>query len=919
MAGVPVLVPALFAANATSPASGAKIYAYLKSTVTPQAIYTSDDMGTEASNPVVANSLGAKVFYLDPALNYDLVAKTSDDATTLFSVTYNVDANNITLGTGWDTVLALPAAGILDNLAGVRFVSTKAALKALATATGLSSGALYDVLGGAAAGDGFQGEFRYTSSDMSATVVKATKTVSAVDTTRDLLYSASHGFLTNDGVIASAADAGLSLNTVYYVRTCEETAALAQGTTPASVATGAFLYSIGSTIYSKTAVAAGTAPGNDVVPLGKWGCVAFEIGADGTIDAIEAPDNATGYAEKYLARNALPAVQASHIRIGDVCVTKSDGGFTFGTTSLSASNVNAIYTQATPRTFMPDWFSLHTSFENASSDAGSSKVNITTLTSLSLKELLDPYQGIYVMADGADLDGSDGCFVRTTTAPIKPDWFGTDVADALQAAAQYGLNKSDHARIQYDTVGDATFDRKVKIWLPDTADGSQDTASLSKLHISGAGRGITRLKWTSGAALHFIYNAQGSAVEVTDLSMVAGASSVDATRKAIVLENHDPYGFFGEFTERSRISVDFHGSDGVNLTNFWTYCVDILDVSNVDFQGSTFNGASTPAGAGIRTRAYYGNFVTVFEMSGCAFRFLTTGYEYGTGSQTANLGHAFFAQNTTDVVATLNGTDHQGLVINDSEAYKGASGNGVEINCRVPNFMFTNNKWAIHAANSAVVMTMQDMTTITGNQFFPDASANTATSAIDINNTVSGSVCIIDHNNFASTTVGARLLSASADVYFGAGNVCTSGMTLVSDAGSGNDVYPLGVLPTITSAVRSSSATLGVGYATGAGGAVTQATSKSTTVVLNKVCGYIVMNNATLNAGATVSFTFTNSAIAAFTDVLAINIGDGTAGAYVVNAIPGTGTATIQVTNISAGNLGEALTLRFAVIKGVAA
>src|SRR5882672_9299987 len=37
-----------------------------------------------------------------------------------------------------------------------------------------------------------------------------------------------------------------------------------------------------------------------------------------------------------------------------------------------------------------------------------------------------------------------------------------------------------------------------------------------------------------------------------------------------------------------------------------------------------------------------------------------------------------------------------------------------------------------------------------------------------------------------------------------------------------------------------------LGYATGAGGAVTQATDKSTAVTLNKICGAITMNGAAL-------------------------------------------------------------------------
>jgi hypothetical protein len=114
-------------------------------------------------------------------------------------------------------------------------------------------------------------------------------------------------------------------------------------------------------------------------------------------------------------------------------------------------------------------------------------------------------------------------------------------------------------------------------------------------------------------------------------------------------------------------------------------------------------------------------------------------------------------------------------------------------------------------------------------------------------------------------------------------------------------------------AVTSSSTSAGIGYT--AGGAETQATSKSTTVVLNSVTGRITMHNATLNANTTVSFTLTNSAIAA-TDLLVLNhVSGGTAGAYTLNAQAAAGSASINVRNVTAGGLGEAIVIGFAVIK----
>ena len=109
------------------------------------------------------------------------------------------------------------------------------------------------------------------------------------------------------------------------------------------------------------------------------------------------------------------------------------------------------------------------------------------------------------------------------------------------------------------------------------------------------------------------------------------------------------------------------------------------------------------------------------------------------------------------------------------------------------------------------------------------------------------------------------------------------------------------------------------GYITGEGGTVTQATSKSTTVTLSKKCGQITMHNASLAADTTVSFTLTNTTIVA-TDLLVLNhVSGGTAGSYLLNAQAGAGSASINVRNITAGSLGEAIVIGFAVVKAVTA
>lgn len=137
--------------------------------------------------------------------------------------------------------------------------------------------------------------------------------------------------------------------------------------------------------------------------------------------------------------------------------------------------------------------------------------------------------------------------------------------------------------------------------------------------------------------------------------------------------------------------------------------------------------------------------------------------------------------------------------------------------------------------------------------------------------------------------------------------------------GGAIDGTPIGASSASTIKGTTVQATTSIGYPTGAGGTVTQATSKSTGVTLDKICGRITMNNATLNRVTSVTFTLTNSFIAA-TDVIIVNIASGaTAGAYTITVeVVAAGSCNISLHNLLTGtDLSEAVALNFAVIKAV--
>ena len=107
-----------------------------------------------------------------------------------------------------------------------------------------------------------------------------------------------------------------------------------------------------------------------------------------------------------------------------------------------------------------------------------------------------------------------------------------------------------------------------------------------------------------------------------------------------------------------------------------------------------------------------------------------------------------------------------------------------------------------------------------------------------------------------------------------------------------------------------------IGYTTAAQGAVTQATSKSTAVTLNKPAGVITMNNASLATATNATFTLNNSFISANdTVILTIAGGQATPGSYNVfaNALAA-GSVSISLRNISGGSLSEAVVINFAII-----
>jgi len=113
----------------------------------------------------------------------------------------------------------------------------------------------------------------------------------------------------------------------------------------------------------------------------------------------------------------------------------------------------------------------------------------------------------------------------------------------------------------------------------------------------------------------------------------------------------------------------------------------------------------------------------------------------------------------------------------------------------------------------------------------------------------------------------------------------------------------------------------GIGYGTGAGGSVTQITSRSTGVTVNALCGKITTDTTSLAAEASAVFTVTNSAVE-IGDVIAVSQRSGSDGgntAVNVTTVAAGSFALRTSNNNASGGTAEtgAIIINFAVIKAV--
>ncbi len=245
-------------------------------------------------------------------------------------------------------------------------------------------------------------------------------------------------------------------------------------------------------------------------------------------------------------------------------------------------------------------------------------------------------------------------------------------------------------------------------------------------------------------------------------------------------------------------------------------------------------------------------------------------YSTGTGLQSRNNGaigalHLNPYSGDVRIGSTYAGAQH--FMINNSDA---GTGSYIEMGLRN----------GAGSANALLIRTMGTGFTTSGMNFGNGSVVATSTSlsgGLSIGTQASADFRVYTNNALRTTWAAAT------------GDITTTGQVLSSGGG--------------------------IGYTTGAGGTVTQITSRATSVTLNELCGNITMFSAAQAANAIITFTLTNSFIAATDYLLVQHISATNGGAWVFSTVCGAGSATISITNSSNASITSATPLRFFVLK----
>ncbi len=520
----------------------------------------------------------------------------------------------------------------------------------------------------------------------------------------------------------------------------------------------------------------------------------------------------------------------------------------------------------------------------------------------------DPLEGMFVKSDA--VAASVGAWVRRRRMWLDPFIFGavgdsiTDDAAPLQAMVNLMMSLKWGAYIP--EAGFLSSTALTHTFSPSATGPTNNKNTFGCFRIAGAGPGLSRLIFPDSDGIVLNTSSFQHTFDLTGFSLLAGS---EGTRTGLKVRN--TFAYFGEFNDKNNFDIDLRGSDGMGNQKFWGTAIDLFNVSKVKGRGSisgtvraatdTNDSNYKSFGVGLRlasdpdpdsnpstpnsTEPGYGtqyDIVMNFDLMGLSV-------EIGKGIQDVSFGPGtkmligYAGLEVLPGVTEVRQINLTGVTIS-------GKGNGIRLRSGVSAFSLIGGYIGFAAGKNGIIFETNTGASngaashVKGVEFNADTAG--ASDAVYVNTNFNS--IIIDANGYNGMNTAVELTANAGGVVIGDNSGYTNVNNKVIDG----------------SAARANQVPAKLDF-----GTVTQLTSKTTAVTLNKRSGIITTNSAALAAGASASFTFNNSRYKAGDAVIVTTRNNAN---YSVRAGGSAdGVITVTVKNETAGSLGDPVFIDF--------
>lgn len=287
---------------------------------------------------------------------------------------------------------------------------------------------------------------------------------------------------------------------------------------------------------------------------------------------------------------------------------------------------------------------------------------------------------------------------------------------------------------------------------------SVTVASGKAINLIGQGRDCVLLDFTAASGLTITLNSNHTSVaNVSGMTFLTGTASASSIA---ILETDSGTGNLGLQPQKSFTDIACRGDDGLAVTNYWGFCIEINGAPNqINIAGLNVIGNSAQTGGvGVYAFGTSTSFPEAINVWGSTFLSMNVGVQLGNFFQGAQIwGSNFTAvQECVLVPASLSGLTDLAFVGNQCNPTN--TGIGIDVLSTFTAIQILGNDFII-LTNEAGIVGKLAGATITGNTIA--CNTTTGTNGIAIAN--GGSQVVVTGNDIGGCNTGVWAQASSAN------------------------------------------------------------------------------------------------------------------------------------------------------------